>query len=1075
MPKLVLNWVGQTVGEGRYYIEAKLGEGGMGTVYRALDRVQGQVVALKTPRIALLEDPQFFKRFQREMKALAQLRHPHLVPVLDIGEHNRIPFLVMQFLPGGSLRERLRERFEVQGRYEPIELFPWLEQIASALDYLHSRKVIHRDVKPGNILFDDKDVAYLSDLGAIKVQEGSEVEAHTQLTQAGTALGTPPYIAPEVLLGQTYDGRADQYALATIVYEALSGQRPYFADSLPALVKLILTGPEAERLDVLCGAPVGVADAVARGLARDPAQRFASCMEFARAVRLGLISTSVPAALGNQSRTPHIHDSPAPSVQSTPEPVAKIPAGPTKQADATVQTCPHCGKSWRTSGGKSLVSCPFCMRVVTNPIITYPKPPPLPPGLSSSAQPTGTTVKSVDDHHVQPSPSAASSHSQESTPAPQYASRPTETVSPKPVAQIPLTFGTTHPDERQPPCESVSRSALEPSKRWLGKPLVFWGGMLSGLLCLCLILLALFLMGGGPTDGQSELASAPVTTPPNIDGRNLENASSETSKSPMELPHPSDHSVRKPDQATSSPRAPTTWHVDFVRLTLDQAIGLARPGDIIVVAPGRFTLQECIIVDKPLTIRGAGLQKTHLVSPQALFAMEFRDKGPWILENLTVEHIGLARANVVVVTGGEIIIRNCRFMGGSFEENAQPPQGGCGVLFLGAVRGQMISCISDQNTLHGIHISDRAQLLLENNICENNSVSGIAYSGEASGTARNNTCRHNGFHGIAVQGQAQPTLEGNKCENNKQCGLAYSGKAGGTAKKNVCRGNQLYHGIQVGGDCQPELEENVCENNGKHGILFWENAGGTARHNACRSNGLHGIAVLNQAKPTLDSNTCEKNSECGIAYFNNAAGTAENNKCVNNKLNGITILDQAKPLLKSNICRDNGLYGVDIQNRAEPMLEGNICEQNRFSGFAYFHQAGGIARNNLCRANKKFHGIQVGDNCNPVLDGNTCESNGGNGIFFWQNARGTTSNNKCNNNGLNGIAAEGQAQPTLEGNTCEENKQSGIAYFDNAGGTARNNTCRNNGHYGILISNTARPVLGINSLFGNTLGDVGRQ
>ncbi|MCS7167815.1 MAG: right-handed parallel beta-helix repeat-containing protein, partial [Gemmatales bacterium] len=904
MPKLVLNWVGQTVGEGRYYIEAKLGEGGMGTVYRALDRVRGQVVALKTPRIALLEDPQFFKRFQREMKALAQLRHPHLVPVLDIGEHNRIPFLVMQFLPGGSLRQRLRERLEVQDRCEPIELFPWLEQIASALDYLHSRKVIHRDVKPGNILFDDKDVAYLSDLGAIKVQEGSEVEAHTQLTQAGTALGTPPYIAPEVLLGQTYDGRADQYALATIVYEALSGQRPYSADSLPALVKLILTGPEPERLDVLCGAPVGVADAVARGLARDPAQRFASCMEFARAVRLGLISTSVPAALGNQSRTPHIHDSPAPSVQNTPEPVAKIPAGPTKQSDATVQTCPHCGKSWRTSGGMSLVSCPFCMRVVTNPKVTYPKPPPLPSGLSSNPQATGTTVSSVNDQ-VQSRAHGASTNFQESTPASQHAASPTETVSPKPITQFPLPANGTHPDERRPPYESVPPPALGPRKRLFGKPLVLWGGILTGLLCLCLIFLALFLAGGGLKDGQSELASAPVTTPPNNAEHSLENAGSKPSKASEEPPHVSDPGVRKPEPASSSPRAPTTWHVDFARLTLERAVELARPGDVIVVAPGRFTLQECIIVHQPLTIRGAGLRVTHLVSAQALFAIEFRGEGPWVLEDLTIEHVGIARANVVVVTGGEIVIRNCRFTGGSLEERAQPPQSGCGIFFSGAARGQMIGCICDENALHGIHVSDRAQLVLEKNVCENNSVSGIACSGEASGTARNNTCRYNGFHGIAVQGQAQPTLEGNTCEKNRGNGIAYFHNASGTARKNLCRGNQEFHGIQVGGSCNPVLEDNVCESNGKSGILFWEKASCTARNNTCRNNALHGIAASGQAQPTLEGNTCENNNECGIAYFENAGGTARNNTCRNNAWHGIAVSGLAHPTLEGNTCEDN--------------------------------------------------------------------------------------------------------------------------------------------------------------------------
>ncbi len=120
MPRVILNWVGKTVAD-QYLVEAELGEGGMGTVDRAFDQRRQHHVALKTPRIALLQDPAFFKRFQRETKALVQIRHAHLVPVLDVGEHTHIPFLVMKYLPGGSLRQRLEKRPPAG----PRNLFPW--------------------------------------------------------------------------------------------------------------------------------------------------------------------------------------------------------------------------------------------------------------------------------------------------------------------------------------------------------------------------------------------------------------------------------------------------------------------------------------------------------------------------------------------------------------------------------------------------------------------------------------------------------------------------------------------------------------------------------------------------------------------------------------------------------------------------------------------------------------------------------------------------------------------------------------------------------------------------------------
>jgi serine/threonine protein kinase len=234
--------------------------------------------------------------------------------VLDVGEHKRIPFFVMPYLSGGNLRQRLKEKL-ARG---PDDLFPWLAQIAAALDYLHAQNVVHRDVKPDNVLFDEQGVAYLTDLGAVKVQEGSSVDARTKLTATGTALGTPPYMAPELILGRPYDGRADQYALAVIVYEAFTGQHPYDASSLGALIQS-LQGPEAERLDSRCGAPTGVAEAVARGLARDPNQRFPSCTEFAKAVRVGFVRS--PATLKSPARPSGAGagagDRPAPRVMPT--------------------------------------------------------------------------------------------------------------------------------------------------------------------------------------------------------------------------------------------------------------------------------------------------------------------------------------------------------------------------------------------------------------------------------------------------------------------------------------------------------------------------------------------------------------------------------------------------------------------------------------------------------------------------------------------------------------------------------------------------------------------------------------
>src|SRR5206468_10536738 len=167
-------------------------------------------------------------RFAREARSMAQLSHPHIVKVHDVGTHDEVPFVVLEFLPGGSLRDRLSR--DGKGKQAPrpaAESHGWLEGIAAALDFIHQQGFIHRDVKPDNILFDAQGHVFLSDFGIVKaLTTGGPKAGHTVLTGTGMVIGTPQYMAPELIRGQRYDGRADQYALAATVYEMLSGRVP---------------------------------------------------------------------------------------------------------------------------------------------------------------------------------------------------------------------------------------------------------------------------------------------------------------------------------------------------------------------------------------------------------------------------------------------------------------------------------------------------------------------------------------------------------------------------------------------------------------------------------------------------------------------------------------------------------------------------------------------------------------------------------------------------------------------------------------------------------------------------------
>ena len=276
------NWCGKTIAAGRFEVMTLLGEGGMGQAYRARDRKYERDVVIKVPHLVLLRDPEFAKRFEREIESLRQLVHPHIVPVLCGGLHSGIPFVVLRYMPDGSLAEKI----ESSSLGERLALLQdWLPQIADALDFVHESGFIHRDVKPDNIFFDDQGQAYLGDFGIVKAaSEATDSREGTRLTMTGTVIGTPEYMAPEMAMGEDYNHRSDQYSLAVTAYESLDGEPP-FQGPTPAAILVRLTTTDVPNLSSKHSSiPTGLSDAVSRGLSKEPEDRFDSCSEFASAV-----------------------------------------------------------------------------------------------------------------------------------------------------------------------------------------------------------------------------------------------------------------------------------------------------------------------------------------------------------------------------------------------------------------------------------------------------------------------------------------------------------------------------------------------------------------------------------------------------------------------------------------------------------------------------------------------------------------------------------------------------------------------------------------------------------------------
>ena len=279
------DFIGKSLG--RYHILESLGQGGMATVFKAFDTSLQRNVAIKIirPDVGEIDPTSFLKRFQREARALAQLDHPYILKVLDYGEQEGIPYLVMPFVPGGTLKQKMGAAMPYQ--QAAILLAP----IARALEHAHQQNVIHRDVKPANILISQSGAPLLSDFGIAKViaSEGS-----TQLTGTGASIGTPDYMAPEQWLGVSNPG-TDIYSLGVVFYEMVTGRKPYSADTPAAVMLKHMHDPLPRPTDLVPGLPEGVEQVIFRALEKDPANRFQGMASFAAA--LEKLAQADPAAL----------------------------------------------------------------------------------------------------------------------------------------------------------------------------------------------------------------------------------------------------------------------------------------------------------------------------------------------------------------------------------------------------------------------------------------------------------------------------------------------------------------------------------------------------------------------------------------------------------------------------------------------------------------------------------------------------------------------------------------------------------------------------------------------------------
>jgi tRNA A-37 threonylcarbamoyl transferase component Bud32 len=269
---------------GRYRILDELGRGATGVVYRAQDPAIGRIIAIKTIRLSDFTDTSERERLRerlfREAQSAGMLSHPNIVTIYDIAEENGLAYIFMECVDGPPLEKVLNGAEPIQSE----DALSILRQTAIALDYAHQKGIVHRDIKPANILIHERTLAKITDFGVAKIMS-------QQMTQSGVMMGTPNYMSPEQVQGHAVDGRADQFSLAVIAYEMLTGEKPFLADQLPALLfRIVREDPvPPQRLNPTIGPQVEMV--LKKALAKSANDRYAGCLQFVDALA-GALQTS---------------------------------------------------------------------------------------------------------------------------------------------------------------------------------------------------------------------------------------------------------------------------------------------------------------------------------------------------------------------------------------------------------------------------------------------------------------------------------------------------------------------------------------------------------------------------------------------------------------------------------------------------------------------------------------------------------------------------------------------------------------------------------------------------------------
>lgn len=325
-------WIGRTL-SGRYRIEAMLGQGGMSAVYKATDPNLKRVVAVKLIHPHLSSDPSFVVRFESEASAVASLRHPNIVQVYDFNNDSGVYYMVLEFIPGETLYDRLKRSADTGRQITIEEAIKYTVHISDAVGFAHQRGLVHRDIKPANIMLDVQGQAILMDFGIVKILGGA---SHTS---TGAVVGTARYMSPEIIRGEVADHRADIYSLGVTLFEMISGRPPFMAESAMTLMMMHLNDPVPNVRSFRSDIPPELVRILEKCLAKDRNDRYQSATEFSSDLKRALTTSTQESSV----TSPDLRKASGMATTVEPTPTGASNMGSTPAGATFVEPAPSTG------------------------------------------------------------------------------------------------------------------------------------------------------------------------------------------------------------------------------------------------------------------------------------------------------------------------------------------------------------------------------------------------------------------------------------------------------------------------------------------------------------------------------------------------------------------------------------------------------------------------------------------------------------------------------------------------------------------------------------------------------------